>query len=591
MTILKMNVNLEDVIDKIISATKKSKKDILKQIEMKKEDLGGLITDEGAACIVAKELGVEIFEPISYKRKRAQIKDLTVGMNAVSIIGRIIAILPVREFTTKKGQKGTVAKFVLQDPSDQIQVVLWNDQTHLISQDKIKENDLIEIKNAYVKAGIGTQLELHLNRQGVITPNPNEVDPSEFNKLPPKSSPLKINELKEGMRNIDIIGRVQWKSPISTFQKQNSSSQVASLRIADETGVIRVALWGNHAPFVDQVDTNDAVHILNGYTRQTQDGSTELHVSDGSKIQKETSTTMEVSAAPPTPPAARNLAEVKISDLTTQRKNIKVTGKIIKKDTPREVTFKADNSAHQVCDVVIADETGSISLSIWDDDISKIQENKTYCIENGYVSTFRDTLKLNVGKFVKIIENPTEIDNSNTENNLSEKKMIPQRKNLSEIAEYETIQVLGNIVAIPDQNPIYESCPTCSKKVTSNEGSWECINCGKIKAPIPRMLWSFTLDDGTSHIRVTVMDKVAEKLINMTIAEAQKMIEETLSEQYPLISKSKELLGKIILVSGSVRLNSYKSGFKLMASDVSFPDPREELSNLLTRVENLFTQP
>ena len=588
MTILKMNVDLEDVIDKIISATKKSKKDILKRIETKTEELGGLITDEGAACIVAKELGVEIFEPISYKRKRAQIKDLTVGMNAVSIIGRIISILPLREFTTKKGQKGTFAKFVLQDPTDQIQVILWNDQTHLVTQNKIKENDIVEVKNGYVKAGLGNQMELHLSRQGVITPNPKEIDPTDFNNLPQKSSALKINELKGAMQNINIIGKIQWKSQISTFEKQSGTGQVASLGISDETGTIRVALWGDHAPFVDQIDANDTVRILNGYTRQAQDSSAELHVGDGSKIQKEVSNTLEISTAPTAP---RSLTEVKISDLMTQRKNIKVTGKVIKKDAPREVSFKADNSAHKVCDVLIADETGCISLSIWDEDIAKIQEDKTYCIENGYVSTFRGTLKLNVGKFGKITESPTEIEESNSENNLSEKIIATERKKLAEVVANDNVQVLGNIVAIPEQTPIYESCPTCSKKVTQKDGSWECQRCGKIEAPISRMLWSFMLDDGTSNIRITVVDKLAEKLINMTSAEAKKMIEETLSEQYPLISKSKELLGKMILVSGSVRLNSYTSTLQLMATDIAFPDPREELSNLLSRVENLLNPP
>jgi replication factor A1 len=588
MTILKMNVDLEEVIDRIISATKKSKKDILKRINTKKEDLGGLITDEGAACIVAKELGVEIFEPISYKRKRAQIKDLTVGMNAVSIIGRITSIFPSREFTTKKGQKGTFAKFVVQDPSDQIQVVLWNDQTHLITQDKIKENDVVEIKNGYVKAGLGNQLELHLSRQGIITPNPKEIDLTEFNNLPQKRSPLKINELKGIMRNVETLGRVQWKSPVSTFEKQSGTSQRASLGINDETGTIRVALWGDHAPFVDQIEVNDAVRILNGYTRQTQDDSTELHVGDESKIQKETSDSLGISTAPTAP---RSLVEVKINDLITQRKNIKVTGKLIQKDAPRDVSIKADNSAHQVCDVLIADETGCISLSIWDEDISKIQEGKTYCIENGYVSTFRGATKLNVGKFGKITESPTELDKVDKKNNLSEKKIAPERKNLAEVAANDNVQVLGNIVAIPEQTPIYESCPTCYKKVTQKDGAWACERCGKIDTPISRMLWSFLLDDGTSYIRITVVDKLAEKLINMTSAEAKKMIEDTLSEQYPLISKSKELLGKIISVSGSVRLNSYTSALQLMANDISFPDPREEISRLLNRMENMFNSP
>jgi len=585
MTILKMNVDLEEVIDKIISETKKSKKDILKRIELKKDDLGGLITDEGAACIVAKELGVEIFEPITYKRKKNQIKDLTVGMNAVSVIGRIVSILPKREYTTKKGQKGAFIKFILQDLSDQIQVIVWNEKIGIFTENKIKENDIVEIKNCYVKEGLNNQIELHLGRQGIITPNPKDIDQNEFTNLPQMNSLLKISDLKNSMRSVNIIGKIQWKSQISTFDKESGTGHVASLGINDETGMIRVALWGDHAPFVDQVEINDIVHIWNGYTRQTQDNALELHIGDSSKIQKDTSGTIEFQAMTTSSPS-RDLVEIKIKDLANQRKNIKVTGKIIKKDETRNVLFKADNSPHQVCDATIADETGCISLSIWDGDIQRVQEGKTYCIENGYISTFRGTMKLNVGKFGKLNESDSIIKKVNRENNLSEQQEGATRKHLSEVSTNDNAEILGTIVSIPEQNPLYDSCPTCSKKVTPQNGTWSCERCGIVEAPISRMLWSFILDDGTSNIRVTVIDKVAEKLLNMTSAEAKNLTEETLSEQYPLISKSKELLGKIILVSGNVRPNSYTSKLQLMANDISFPDPVNELSNLLSRVEN-----
>lgn len=585
MTILKMNVDLEEVIDKIINETKKGKKDILKRIEMKKNDLGGLITDEGAACIVAKELGVEIFEPVTYKRKKTQIKDLTIGMNAVSITGRIVSILPIHEYTTKKGQKGAFVKFILQDTSDQIQIIVWNEKIQIFSENKIKENDIVEIKNCYVKEGLNNQIELHLGRQGIITPNPKEVDPSEFANLPQMNSALKINDLKESMRSVNLIGRIQWKSQISTFEKETGTGRVASLGINDETGTIRVALWGDHAPFVDQVEINDIIHIWNGYTRQTQDNSIELHVGNGSRIQKDASGIIESqdSTVPSTP---RNIAEVKIKDLMNQRKNVKVTGKIIKKDAPREVLFKSDNSPHQVCDATIADETGCISLSIWDEDILKVQEDKIYCIENGYISTFRGSMKLNAGKFGKITQVDTILTEVNCENNISDQQVEATRKRLSDVMATDNVEILGTIVSIPEQNPFYDSCPICSKKVTSQDRTWSCKHCGTVEAPIPRMLWSFILDDGTSNIRVTVVDKVAEKLLNMTSDEAKQLTEETLSEQYPLISQSKELLGKRILVSGTIRHNSYTSKLQLMANDISFPDPREELSTLLSHVEN-----
>ncbi len=582
MAIFDMNVDLEDVIDKIIKKTKKPKKEILERIEEKKEDLGGLITDEGAACIVANELGVEIFEEITYKRKRTQIKDLTAGMNNISVVGRIGSIFPIHEFTRKNGQKGKLVKFVLEDLTGQIQVVLWNEQTRLVTDKKIEVNDIIELKNAYTKAGLGDQIELHLGRQGSINLNPQDIDLTAFENLSSSSSFLKIEQLKARMWNVNLIGRIQWKSGISTFSRQNGIGQVASLNIFDETGQTRVALWDNHASFVEQVNVNDIVKIFNAYTRMGRDNSVEIHIGTRSEIKKEGSLNIDLPESPTNTPS---LNEVKIKDLVSVRKNIKVVGKIIELQPPRDVVFK-DSSNHQVCDVLFADETGCISLSIWDDTIERIQKGKVYRVENGYVSVFRGNLRLNVGKFGEIIPVNTSIKRINKENNLSEQILEIPRKLIMELKENEIVEIRGTIVSLQEKSPIYNSCPTCNKKINLENGNWTCKKCGIVSNPLLRMLWSFTLDDGTANIRVTVTDEIAEELLGMTTTETKELIEKELIEHYPLILKAKELLGKELIVTGNVRFNSFTSKLDLMANTISYPNPCEELSKLLVKIES-----
>ncbi|NVM55243.1 MAG: DUF2240 family protein [Candidatus Helarchaeota archaeon] len=583
MAPMRMNVNLEDVIDKIIMETKKSKKELLKRIATKKDDLGGLITDEGAACIVAKELGVEVFETTTYKRKRIQLKDLIVGMNAVSVIGRINTIFSIREFTQKSGQKGTVAKFLLQDPTGQIKVVLWNEQTKIITDRTLEENNIIEIKNAYVKGGFNNELELHLGKQGIIEQNPKGIDLSGFENLPSTSSLFKINQLQVPM-NGDVIGKIQWKSNITTFKKKTGTGQVANLNIFDKTGQIRVALWGNHATFVEEVSINDIVKIVNGYTRQGRD-NIELHVGDDSKILKDTSTALDIPDTAPITSRSTSIIEVKIKELTTESRNLKVIGKIIEKGEPRDVKFK-DGSDHRVCDVTIADETGSVSLSIWDEDIEKVKLDKAYCVENGYVSVFRGSLKLNAGKFGTITPSNKVFKRINKKNNLSNQELEVSRKYISNLRENEVVEILGTIVSIPEKNPIYKSCPKCSKKVTFTDETWNCERCGKIPNPVSRMLWSFSFDDGTENMRVTVGGKIAEELLGMTTAEAEKMIEKELIEQYPLLVKTKELLGKNIILKGNIRYSSFSNSLELRANSIAYPTSRDELSKMLVRVEN-----
>ncbi|MFX1296251.1 MAG: hypothetical protein ACFFD2_15550, partial [Promethearchaeota archaeon] len=177
------------------------------------------------------------------------------------------------------------------------------------------------------------------------------------------------------------------------------------------------------------------------------------------------------------------------------------------------------------------------------------------------------------------------INNINQENNLSEKNLEVIRKSIMDLEENEIVEIRGAIVSIPEKNPIYDSCPNCFKKVILKDETGVCKKCGNISEPIPRMLWSLTLDDGTDNIRVTVINKVAEDLLGMTAIEAKQMIENELIEHYPLMSKKKELEGKEIIITGSIRYSSFSSKLELIANNISYPNPRDELSRLLIRME------
>ncbi len=92
---------------------------------------------------------------------------------------------------------------------------------------------------------------------------------------------------------------------------------------------------------------------------------------------------------------------MKVDELQPGMKKIDVMVKVIRKGTPRSVSVKTDGKTHQVADLKVGDETGSISMSLWDDMIDQIQENDIILISNGYVSEFQGKLQLNIGKFGK----------------------------------------------------------------------------------------------------------------------------------------------------------------------------------------------
>jgi len=112
----------------------------------------------------------------------------------------------------------------------------------------------------------------------------------------------------------------------------------------------------------------------------------------------------------------------KINELRPFQKRVELTAKVISKNEVREVTSKLDNTSHKVTEALVADDSGAILLTLWDDLIEKIELEKTYTIANGYTSLFKNSLRMNIGRYGEIKESETALSEVNTENNLSEKE-------------------------------------------------------------------------------------------------------------------------------------------------------------------------
>lgn len=66
-------------------------------------------------------------------------------------------------------------------------------------------------------------------------------------------------------------------------------------------------------------------------------------------------------------------------------------------------TVKTKNGVqHAVANVVVGDRTGTISLTLWDDQMNLISEGDLIDISNGYVNKFKGWLTLNIGKYGNI---------------------------------------------------------------------------------------------------------------------------------------------------------------------------------------------
>ena len=83
-------------------------------------------------------------------------------------------------------------------------------------------------------------------------------------------------------------------------------------------------------------------------------------------------------------------------------KRVSVEGKVVEKGDTREVKSKFKDETYRIVDAVIADESGSIKLTLWNEQIEQVNVGDNIKIENGYVTSFKGEIQLNVGKFGKM---------------------------------------------------------------------------------------------------------------------------------------------------------------------------------------------
>lgn len=107
----------------------------------------------------------------------------------------------------------------------------------------------------------------------------------------------------------------------------------------------------------------------------------------------------QVQYFPPPHRAQRKLEgnQRKIDQLSYGMRGVDVKVKIIEIPPALHVQTRFGNTAH-VSNVKVADETGSIRLTLWNDQINKIHVGDTVEIKNCYIAKYRKERRLRIGR-------------------------------------------------------------------------------------------------------------------------------------------------------------------------------------------------
>ncbi len=270
-----MKIDVEKLIRAVAGKTGLPQKVVEQKIQEKVKELGGLLTTEGAAVVIAREYGVGISLKSEGERKASVLKlsALVEGMQSACVAVRVLRKYPSREYSRSDGTTGRVASLLVADDTEKTRAVFWDSAVNLL--EKIKEGDALLILDAYTKRSEADEsVELHIGRRGRVVVNPSDVSVPEL--IPERK---KITELSRHDVHVEVVCRVvRIFEPREFLRSDGSRGLVLDVAVADETGTAKLVLWDEDTQI--EFTQGDTLLISGAYIRETDYGL-EIHLGRG----------------------------------------------------------------------------------------------------------------------------------------------------------------------------------------------------------------------------------------------------------------------------------------------------------------------
>ncbi len=252
---IKMNSDLERILDSYSGMISKNQAERI--LESRK---GRILEDEKTDAI-----GVLAF--LAEARKAGTTKEYSA--NIEDIIYRIFNASTTK---TASGKERKRRDIVLGKENNTVELVVFDKFSDMADINCYERGDKVFIKNAIVDVGTG-QLRAGRNfsMSKIAQGNTGIVD---------------FNEIKEEIKNIDIIGKVIEIDPIRHVNRLNGTQiPVCDIVLSDAHKAIAATLWGNIAIETAALNINDCIKI-EFCSVKSRNGTLEIYANDYSRIVK-----------------------------------------------------------------------------------------------------------------------------------------------------------------------------------------------------------------------------------------------------------------------------------------------------------------
>lgn len=471
----------------------------------------------------------------------------------------IKAITAERKTVSIKGEMREIISGVLGDETGTAQYTVWNADG--VTMD---EGASYTLRSAYTRIW-NDQVQVNVGNRGTVEALDRDIITTSSPIMPSKTAAQApgerktISQLTGSESNVDILAKVMFaeKREVSIRGEMRT---IISGTLGDETGSASFTAWDGNSVDMEK----DSVYLIsNAYTKLWND---RIQINLGNRCSV---TKQDVEISTPERQISYSSSVAKIHDLKEGIGSVTVSGKVMSIETR---TVNAKGEEKQVWSGILADETGKIQFSSWND--IGVEAGDAIRVENGYIRGWKGIPQLNIGDRSKV----DKIDDTFGDVSAT----AASEKTVGEIIATGgglDMSVTGTVMDIRAGSGIIKRCPECNRSILSNE----CITHGTV-TPVHDLRLKVIIDDGTGAMSAIVNREVTEKLTGITLDEAE---EESAVNGESSVTRmlADRILLRNVTFRGNVMSDEYGPSMIVKDAEPENRDLNKEAEELLAAVE------
>jgi replication factor A1 len=197
-----------------------------------------------------------------------------------------------------------------------------------------------------------------------------------------------VDEITAEKDDVRFVGKVTDVGEPKEFERdEGDDGMVANVRIRDETGEVRVALWDEYAASAEELEEGDVLKVK-GAPKDGWNGGVEINAREV-EVDEDDEFDVEVDVSD---------SMVGAGEVSAGASDVALLGRVLETSEPR--TFDRDDGEGKVANIAVGDETGWVRVALWDDradDVSALTDGDTVRVRDGYARERDGGVEVNVG--------------------------------------------------------------------------------------------------------------------------------------------------------------------------------------------------